>query len=387
MKKNIIITFLAFLIVSGSASAQFAAGYTQAGNILTFKLKPSVTTTTGFTVIEFFVRYPTGSPAFTYGPVSLNTTNFPGILATGIAGSGSWEIERNNPAYVIAGYNVDHIFYTGTASTTRMYTAGTEYDVVSIPLLSATQNTVNMEFVHQDSEASFYLALTSETGGDLRESSQSAYFFPNTTTLSGPGGSTIYLSALTAVVPVKFLGFTATKNNNNALLNWSVENENSNTASYEVELSATGVNFDKIATIAPLNNGRTANTYNFTQQNLSSVRNNGVIYFRIKQIDTDGKFVYTAIRSVRLDGKTFAVNAFPNPVKDFTKVTIDLVENTPINIVIVDAAGKQVDAVQMQGIKGLNVKNINLSAFASGSYLIKVQAGAELKTIAVVKTN
>lgn len=387
MKKNIIIALFALLIITGTSSAQFAAGYSQVGNVLTFKLKPSVTTTTGFTVIEFFVRYPTSTAPFTYGTVSLNSTNFPGMLATGVPGSGSWEIERNNAAYVIPGYNVDHIFYTGTASTTRSYTAGTEYDVITVALQSATAGTVDMEFVHQDSEANFYLALTSETGSDLREASQSSYFFPNTTTLAGPGGSTIYLSALTAVVPVKFVGFNVTKNNNNALLNWSVENENANTANYEVELSANGVNFEKVATIAPFNNGRAANSYNFTQQNLSSIRNSGVIYFRIKQIDRDGKFVYTEIKSVRLDGKTFAVNAFPNPVKDYTKVTIDLVDNTPINIAIVDAAGKQVDAIQLQGIKGVNVKSINMSTFASGSYLIKVQAGTELKTIAVVKTN
>ena len=191
-----------------------------------------------------------------------------------------------------------------------------------------------------------------------------------------------------SVVPVKFLNFTATKSGNNAILNWSVENEDANTATYQVEVSANGVDFARVlTTLNALNNGRASNTYNYTQENIASFRNAGVIYYRVKQTDRDGKFVYTPIRSIRLDGKSFAVTAFPNPAKEFTKLTIELAQDEMIVINVTDAAGKQVSASQVQGFKGPNFRDINLNKLSNGSYMIKVQAGTEVKTLPVVKTN
>lgn len=190
-----------------------------------------------------------------------------------------------------------------------------------------------------------------------------------------------------SVVPVNFLGFTATRNNNSALLNWQVANEGTNTNRYEVEISGTGIGFEKIASVPAFNNGRSNNSYSFTKDNLSAVSNSGVIYFRIKQIDSDGKFVYSNIRSVRLDGKTFSVGAYPNPVRSSTKLTIDLLEPTPLVITLTDATGKQILNYQYQGVKGPNFRDIDMRSLSGGSYIIKVQAGTEVKNIPLVKTN
>jgi hypothetical protein len=332
-----------------------------------------------------------------YGTVTTNLVDFPnmnGGLAVanggGAAGSGAWEIIKNDPnVAAIPGYNVDHFLYTApaAATTAKDYTANTVYDVISVQLLGDPTQKVDFQFMSDDSYATGYLGLTDQNGGDLLPATPSTYFFPTTLNTPISGGTLYYMDLLQVPLPVKFTGFTATKNVDAALLNWSVESENANTDRYEVELSTNGVEFSKFITVAPLNNGRSSNSYTTTKSSLSAIRSNGVIYFRIKQIDKDGAFVYSVIKSVRLDGKAFAINAFPNPVKQFTKLTIDLIDNAPINITIVDAAGKQVESMQIQGIKGLNVKNINMGAFASGSYVIKVQAGAELKTIPVVKTN
>jgi hypothetical protein len=189
-----------------------------------------------------------------------------------------------------------------------------------------------------------------------------------------------------SVVPVNYLGFTATRNNNSALLNWQVANEGTNTDRYEIEISGNGIEFEKTATLPALNNGRQGNNYSFTKENISAVRNSGVIYFRIKQIDIDGKFVYSPIRSVRLDGKSFSAGAFPNPVRSSTKLTIDLLEASPLIITVTDAAGKQLLNFQYQGMKGPNFRDIDMSKLSSGSYIIKIQAGTEVRNIPVVKS-
>jgi hypothetical protein len=189
------------------------------------------------------------------------------------------------------------------------------------------------------------------------------------------------------VLPVKFLSFTATKNNNTALLTWSVESEDANTAIYEVEKSLSGVEFSKLTTIPALKNGRSSNTYSSVVENLSSIRSSGVIYFRIKQIDRDGKFVYTPIRSVRLDGKGLLVGVYPNPIKNTANVSFELEANTDVIISVTDASGKQVLTSQVQGFKGANISKLNVTKLASGSYTLKVQAGDEIKVMPLVKVD
>ena len=117
MKKIFIILVLLSVYTVSFSQGKFAASVTNTGNVLTFKLKPDVTTTTGFSTVEFFLRYPTSSPAFSYGIVSVNLTDFLGMLGNGgaagggTAGSGAWEIIHNDPLLsTIAGYNVDHFY-------------------------------------------------------------------------------------------------------------------------------------------------------------------------------------------------------------------------------------------------------------------------------------
>ena len=154
-----------------------------------------------------------------------------------------------------------------------------------------------------------------------------------------------------------------------------------------MERSVNGVNFTKIVTVAPkaLNGG--TNSYDLTDFNLSSIKASGVIYYRIKQIDKDGKFVYTEIRSVRLDAKGFGISVYPNPVSSLTNLTLDLEAAADVIIKVTDAAGKEVQRLQLQGNKGINIQRINLSGLAAGSYMLNVSPGAEIKTLPVVKVN
>jgi hypothetical protein len=385
MKKNLLILTVLFSVFISTTNAQFAVGYSVVGNVLTFKLKPSVTTTTDFSTIEFFVRYPTATPAFTYGAVTPNTTNFPAMTALGTLSSGSWEIERDNAAYAFPGYHVDHFIYTGPAptTTTTSYTANQVYDVISVPLIGTSN--INFELVHQSDESIYYLALTNAGGSDLRPVLATDFFFPTTLSVAGPSSSTIYYAGLLAPLPVKFLGFTVTKNNNAAILNWSVENEDAASDKYEILRSTNGFDFETIATIAAKNNGSNTNTYSFTQDNLSTIRNTGVIYFRIKQIDKDGKAVITEIKNVRLTGKGLTIGVYPNPIKQVANVSFDLEKEADVILSVLDASGKQIITNQFQGFKGPNIKSLDMAKLASGSYLLKIQNGTETKTMPIVK--
>ena len=192
-------------------------------------------------------------------------------------------------------------------------------------------------------------------------------------------------TASAVVLPVKFLSFEANKISNNALLSWSVQNESAITDHYEIERSFNGRDFEMIGSVVARNNGNANNDYGSTDQNIAALRSSGKIYYRVKQVDRDGRFIYTEIRSVRLDGKTFDVSVYPNPVVSNSTVNIDLAKEGKITVMIVDASGKMINTVSFPGTKGLNKYALNMNQLASGTYLIKVLSGSENKTVSVVK--
>ncbi|MBC7888653.1 MAG: T9SS type A sorting domain-containing protein [Ferruginibacter sp.] len=189
------------------------------------------------------------------------------------------------------------------------------------------------------------------------------------------------------VLPVKFLGFTATRRDNSAILNWQIENESDITDRYEIERTLNGADFRKVYTVPAKNNGNSSNAYVLTDLNLSAIRSSGIFYYRIKQVDKDGRFVYSEIRSVRLNSRGIAIGVFPNPIREFANLTIDLEQDASATISINDASGKQMKNIQMQLFKGANIKKINMASLAAGSYMLKIQTSEEIKTIQVVKTN
>ncbi len=372
MKKIITTLFLSLAIGQFAFSQYFQGSFTNVGNKVTVKVKPTGNITTAITLIDFFIRYNAAStPAFTIGNIAPNTTNFPGLAFT--LGNGFFDGTT---------YQYKELLYTNPAGVpSKTYTAGTEYDLVSFTL-DGPPATANIELASDFAGGAYYFALA-DGGGQQIEPTGDVFYGPGLyKVLTGE-----FLPLANVPVPVKFLGFDVVKKNNSAVLNWSVENETALTDKYIIETSANSTDFTPVATIEASNNGRGSNSYSFIQDNLSAIRNSGVIYYRVKQIDKDGQFVYTPIKNVRLDGKAFAVNAYPNPVKSSTKLTIDLLDESRVIISITDASGKQVKTMQLQGFKGPNIKDVNLSNLSNGNYMLKVQAGNEVKSLPLVKVN
>jgi hypothetical protein len=187
-------------------------------------------------------------------------------------------------------------------------------------------------------------------------------------------------------LPVKFLGFDAIKKGNGAVISWTIENENSLTDRYEVERSLNGSDFTRINTVPAKGNGKTSNSYELVDADLSAIRSAGIFYYRVKQLDKDGQSVYTGIKSLRLENKGLFIGVYPNPVTTMVNLAIDAEQDAVANISISDASGKQVRTSRIQLFKGANNRKIKVDGLASGSYLLKVQTATELKTVTVIKS-
>lgn len=128
-----------------------------------------------------------------------------------------------------------------------------------------------------------------------------AIFDGNNAAIVGPqvaSATSVGFSAFgSSPLPVKFIGFTVSAQNNNALVQWSTsEEQNANV--YEVERSENGANWTTIAYVTAMGNSSAVNNYSYTDKNISAK----VFYYRVKEVDNDGKTFLTAIRSVKPSG-------------------------------------------------------------------------------------
>ena len=355
-------------------------------NVIVVSLNPTATVTTRVSGISLTLGIPVPQagaiqPVLTIINTANTSVSYPDAQFVGIQSIGG----------------VDHYVYDfqGSGSVTspaddRTYTTGVDNEIVRVRLVGGPLKTANIKLLSFPDFGTSGNSLfgLSFNGTDVANPTDPFYSIPSVS-LAANSASSVSIVSTTGLVPlpVRFIGFNAVRNKDKALLNWSVAEESSITDRYEVLRSTNGVDFTSIATIKSFNNGRSSNSYSFTQESLSSILTKGVIYFRIKQIDKDGKFVYTDIKNIRLSTKGIFAGVYPNPIKQSTTLTFDLVENSRVIYSLTDAAGKIMETYQVQGFKGSNIKTLNLGKYAAGAYTLKVQAGDDVITLPIVKAS
>ncbi|HYF29866.1 MAG TPA: hypothetical protein VD993_01995 [Chitinophagaceae bacterium] len=94
--------------------------------------------------------------------------------------------------------------------------------------------------------------------------------------------------------PVTLTDFTGKLIGNSIVLNWQTATEQHNKG-FEVERSTDGANFKKIGFVAGAGNSNVLRSYSFTDRNIE----HPLYYYRLRQVDDDNKFEYSAIILVK----------------------------------------------------------------------------------------
>ena len=190
----------------------------------------------------------------------------------------------------------------------------------------------------------------------------------NTGLISNPATYSIPLFTA-GTLPLELISFSAEKLSAAALLKWVTSNE-INVKEFQLERSLDAVNFNTVNTQAAQNGG-TTHSYSYTDQ-LQNI-NAGIIYYRLKMIDIDGRIKYSLIVKVYQDSKmTNSLAITPNPVVD--KATLRIVSTVAGNcdIRIINQLGEVLYQQKAQLIKGENIIGINsLPSIAKGVYTVQ----------------
>ncbi|MFZ4058379.1 MAG: CARDB domain-containing protein, partial [Ferruginibacter sp.] len=170
-------------------------------------------------------------------------------------------------------------------------------------------------------------------------------------------------------IPVTLISFNALRNGNNNVVNWKVATEY-NLHHYEVERSLDGRVFESIFS-TPAHNNALAQIYTYTDNN-AWLRNSNSMYYRLRMVDNDGRFKFSAI--VRLsNAPSQQITLAPNPVKTSLNVQIENNKAGLFTLQLLDAAAKQYLQSKHQLAQGSNSISIDVSNLAQGLYILILQ--------------
>ncbi|HEX6914407.1 MAG TPA: matrixin family metalloprotease [Chitinophagaceae bacterium] len=130
-------------------------------------------------------------------------------------------------------------------------------------------------------------------------------------TCFNPTNSGTPMIAAACPLPLTLIRFTATLKNPFVELEWATLNE-VNTARFEVEKSYSGADFTAIGTVAAMGNTANETTYRFPDYKLQK----GTNYYRLKMVDKDGSYRYSAIVTVQVKEDASSLSVYPNPVRN-----------------------------------------------------------------------
>jgi uncharacterized repeat protein (TIGR01451 family) len=170
--------------------------------------------------------------------------------------------------------------------------------------------------------------------------------------------------------------------NNSVKLDWSTSME-INCKEFLVERSEDGIVFSPQMTVAGSGTTSLVHNYSAIDEIPSSAGN--IIYYRLKQIDLDGKFHLSKVLAVKLKKENIA-RILPNPFTSYLNINLIWQKTETITLRIINVSGKKVFSKNISVKKGTNYINIDdLSKFPSGSYFIQFISSTERITQKISK--
>lgn len=198
------------------------------------------------------------------------------------------------------------------------------------------------------------------------------------TLVAATHGRGVFQSTIAAPLPVELISFAGSYNGSEVTLNWQTATETNNYG-FNVERRTENELWTKIGFVQGNGNSNSPKIYSFLDKNAPS----GKVYYRLRQIDFDGKFEYSNIVEVNVDAfnRLELQQNFPNPFNPVTTISYNLPNVSKVKLVVYDVTGREV-AVLVNDFQsaGKHTINFNANKFASGVYYYRLQAGDIVQT-------
>jgi autotransporter-associated beta strand protein len=334
-----------------------------------------------------------------------------------------------NARYFVV-YKTSRLVRTGVSTTARLFPVGNGALYTPLNISNATSSTIEVggrdtvskfeddtpaNFLSDVVDQTWYIDMTSGTPNATvqfgwQTASQLGVFNPagilrayryngsnwgagNVATIMGSPISGTNFSAQTTGVttfspwaigndggplPVELTKFTGTLTKGIASLIWQTSSELNNKG-FEVELSNNGNDFRKVGFVKGA--GTTNQIQNYT---FDCLVNQAIVYFRLRQLDVDGKFNYSPVIALRqVNAQTASIS--PNPSYSDIKLSLTGYDSEKLQTVITNLLGQPVAVInglpeQVEAEFGQVAKALKV-----GTYNITITGSSQAKTIRFIK--
>jgi hypothetical protein len=187
---------------------------------------------------------------------------------------------------------------------------------------------------------------------------------PNKNGNAGDVGENIPTPYVFTTLPVKFVAVTASFINKKTVqIKWDVATPLLNAASFIIEFSADAIRWQGIGSQAVENTN--SGQYHFTHFNIPY----GKLFYRIKQTDNDGSFVYSNIVLLNNSSASNGFIVYPNPASGIIQIAGSATafgENA--TAILFDATGRLLLETKINQTN----TNINVGHLPNGTYHLKM---------------
>ena len=198
-----------------------------------------------------------------------------------------------------------------------------------------------------------------------------------------------------SLLPVELISFTAAPINDGVLLEWQTSTEVNNFG-FQVQRTIINSklkikNWEDVGFVQGSGNANSSKSYSFTDATPPS----GMVQYRLKQIDNDGKYNYSDIVEVNVETPTqFALEQnYPNPFNPTTTIKYSVPKiinhkSSIINLKIYDILGNEVATLVNENKAPGNYEvNFDGSNLSSGVYFYRLETGSftSVKKLMLIK--
>ncbi|MFZ1533006.1 MAG: T9SS type A sorting domain-containing protein, partial [Chitinophagaceae bacterium] len=164
-------------------------------------------------------------------------------------------------------------------------------------------------------------------------------------------------------LPVQLTNYDVKCNDKGALIKWSTATEQ-NSDRFEIQRSTNGNDWVTVDNVAAAGNSTSDKNYQYLDIY------GGTAFYRIRQVDADGRFTYTAIKTTNCKAGQFDITLYPVPAQDNLNVVIKSDRTVKTDLQVLDMTGKIVQRTIIQINKGNNNIVLDINKLPGGQYLL-----------------
>lgn len=185
-----------------------------------------------------------------------------------------------------------------------------------------------------------------------------------------PYAQNISAAGVIGPLPVTLVYFNGSLIDDKVDLLWKTLTENNNRG-FVIQRSIDGRNFNDIGFIASeaVNGNSSVETH---YQYIDKSYNSGANFYRLKQIDKDGRFVYSQVVSILVKTTLFVEKIYPLPSDRDLHVRLYSPQAQSISMIIADVLGKVWQKTQLNVKEGSSEYLLNVSALSKGVYILQI---------------